>query len=183
MSTGTSENPGRSENPARTANTVLDEVLVANEAFADTFQSGMLPAPPARHLAVVTCMDARILPLGVFGLEPGDAHIIRNAGGRVSDDVVRSLLVSVHVLGVREVAVVHHTECGMARYSDAELQAAVEQATGQPAADIDFQAIDDVEQAMHDDLELIRSSPLFPPDVEVRGYEYDVRTGRLREMR
>jgi carbonic anhydrase len=167
----------------RADNAVLDEVLVANEAYAATFESGMLPAPPARHLAVVTCMDARILPLGVFGLEPGDAHIIRNAGGRVSDDVVRSLLVSVHVLGVREIAVVHHTECGMARYSDTELQAAVEEATGQAAVHIDFQAIGDVEQAMHEDLERIRSSPLFPPYVEVRGYEYDVRTGRLRELR
>jgi carbonic anhydrase len=127
-------------------------------------------------------MDARILPLGVFGLEPGDAHIIRNAGGRVSDDVLRSLLVSTHVLGVRAIAVVHHTECGMARYSDAELRQAVEEATGESAAGIEFQAIDDGDLALEEDLERIRESRLFPSDIEVRGYEYDARTGKLREL-
>ncbi len=160
--------------------TALDEVLAANELYAASFESGMLPAPPARHLAVVTCMDARILPLEVFGLEPGDAHIIRNGGGRVSADALRSLLVSVHVLGVREIAVVHHTECSMARFTDAELQATVGAASGHPADAIEFQAIEDADQAMRDDLDRIRTSRLFPADVDVRGYEYDVRTGRLR---
>jgi carbonic anhydrase len=127
-------------------------------------------------------MDARILPLEVFGLEPGDAHIVRNAGGRVSDDVLRSLLVSTHLLGVREIAVVHHTECGMTTRTDEEMRAVVEEATGASAAGIAFQAITDPDQAMRDDLELVRSSALFPAGVEVRGYEYDVRTGRLRPL-
>jgi carbonic anhydrase len=162
--------------------TVLDEVLRANEAFAASFRSGALPAPPARHLAVVTCMDARIVPLEVFGLEPGDAHVVRNAGGRVSDDVLRSLLVSIHLLGVRAVAVVHHTECGMRGQTDEEMRAAVEQATGASAAGVDFQAVTDAERAMHDDLERLRSSPLVPAEVDVRGYEYDVRTGRLHRL-
>lgn len=175
-----------SDRPARpapdTAPSVLDEVLSANEEYASAFESGMLPAPPARHLAVVTCMDARILPLGVFGLEPGDAHIVRNAGGRVSDDVLRSLLVSTHVLGVRAIAVVHHTECGMSRFSDDELRAIVEGATGESAAGIDFQAIPAGDAALREDVDRIRSSRLFAPGIEVRGYEYDVRTGRLREL-
>jgi carbonic anhydrase len=171
-----------SEQAPTTATSIFDEVLAANDSYAEGFESGMLPAPPARHLAVVTCMDARILPLGVFGLEPGDAHIIRNAGGRVSDDVLRSLLVSTHVLGVRAIAVVHHTECGMARYTDDQLRATVEGATGESAAGIEFQAIHDGDAALVEDLERIRASRLFPPDIEVRGYEYDVRTGRLREL-
>lgn len=161
--------------------TILDEVLAANERYSASFESGMLPAPPARHLAVVTCMDARILPLGVFGLEPGDAHIIRNAGGRVSDDVLRSLLVSIHVLGVRAIAIVHHTECSMARFGEPELRAIVEDATGGSTAGIEFQVIADAEGALREDLERIGASHLVPDGVEVRGYEYDVRTGRLRE--
>jgi carbonic anhydrase len=126
-------------------------------------------------------MDARILPLEVFGLAPGDAHVIRNAGGRVSQDALRSLLVSVHVLGVHSVAVVHHTECGMARFSDAEIRSQVETATGHDAGDVAFLAIEDAETAMAGDVALLRSSPLLA-GVDVRGYEYDVRTGRLRQL-
>lgn len=153
---------------------VFDDVLAANARFAEGFGHGHLPAPPAKHLAVVTCMDARIMPLTVFGLENGDAHIIRNAGGRVTDDTLRSLLVSTHVLEVRSIAVVHHTECGMVRYSNEQLR----QITG---ADIDFAAIADPDADLVGDVERLRAAPLAE-GTEVRGYVYDVRTGRLRQV-
>jgi len=153
---------------------VFDELLAANRAYAEGFGKGDLPAPPARHLAVVACMDARILPLEVFGLAPGDAHVLRNAGGRVTDDVLRSLLVSTHVLGVRAIAVVHHTECGMVRNSDAELR----DATG---TDIEFHAIADPDAALRDDVERVRAAPL-PEGTEVHGLRYDVRTGLLERL-
>ena len=161
---------------------VLDEVLAANAAFAEAFVAGELPAPPARHLAVLTCMDARILPLSVFGLGIGDAHILRNAGGRVTDDALRSLLVSTHVLGVREIAVVHHTYCGMATMTDEEFAATVERATGRSTGDLAFHAIADVEQSLKEDVHRLLSSGLLAPGTDVRGLEYDVRTGRLRQV-
>lgn len=146
---------------------VFDDLLAGNEEFAAGFETGALPAPPARGLAILTCMDARILPLGVFGLRTGDAHILRNAGGRASDDVFRSLAVSTRALGVSAVAVVHHTECGMAKLDD-ELRALVGDA-----------AIDDPDQALADDVERLVTSPMLPKGTEVAGFLYDVRTGRL----
>ena len=160
----------------------LDDLLRANAQYADGFRSGDLPAPPSRHLAVVTCMDARILPLSALGLKIGDAHILRNAGGRVTDDVVRSLLVSSHVLDTRAIAVVHHTECGMINKTDSEIREAVRTGSGRDPGDIDFHAIADPEAALRADVKRIASSGLFPPDVDVRGFIYDVRTGRLREV-
>nr|MDQ3757891.1 carbonic anhydrase [Actinomycetota bacterium] len=108
----------------------FEELLAANHAFAEGFGLGHLAGPPVRALAVLTCMDARILPLQMFGLAPGDAHVVRNAGGRASDDAIRSLLVSTHRLGVRSIAVVHHTECGMAGITDESFADEVEAATG-----------------------------------------------------
>lgn len=162
--------------------TVLDEVLAANAAFAEVFVAGQLPAPPARHLAVLTCMDARIMPLSVFGLKIGDAHILRNAGGRVTDDALRSLLVSAHVLGVREIAVVHHTLCGMTTMTEEEMAAAVEAGSGHRPEGVAFHAITDMELSLKEDVERLTSSLLLPPGTEVRGLEYDVRTGRLRQV-
>ena len=158
------------------------EILGRNRSFADTFEFGGLPAPPAERLAVITCMDARILPLGVFGLEAGHAHIIRNAGGRVTDDVLRSLAVSTHVLGVRYVAVVHHTECGMARADDAELRRVVHEATGADTEGIEFGTISDLRQSVVDDVDLVRRSPLLSDDLLVAGFLYDVRTGLLEPL-
>lgn len=158
---------------------VLDEVAEANARFAEEFGIGDLPAPPSRHLAVVTCMDARILPLGVFGLEAGDAHIIRNAGGRVTDDVLRSVLVSTHLLGVRAVAVVHHTECGMVNNSDADIRAAVERGSGKDPGAFAFHAIADPERDLRADVARLTDSGMLPDGTEVGGYLYDVRTGRL----
>jgi len=154
----------------------FDDLLASNEAFAAEFAAGELPAPPAKHLAVLTCMDARILPLAVFGLEPGDAHIVRNAGGRVTDDALRSLLVSTHILDVRSIAVVHHTECSMARFSQEDLSVQI------GSDGVDFRVIGDPEASLKDDVGQLRSSPWFPPDTDIRGYEYDVRTGRLRQI-
>lgn len=161
---------------------MLDEVLVANAAYAEKFVSGELPAPPARHLAVLTCMDARIMPLSVFGLAIGDAHVLRNAGGRVTDDALRSLLVSTHVLGVREIAVVQHTSCGMTTMTDEEFAATVERASGKSPGDLAFHAIGDMEQSLRDDVARLTGSGLLPTGTEVGGLEYDVRTGRLRQV-
>src|SRR5687768_17021487 len=110
--------------------TAFDDLVHANRAWAGQFRPGEVPAPPAQGLALVTCMDARIVTLDAFGLAAGDAHVIRNAGGRVTDDVLRSLAVSTHLYGVRAVAVVHHTECGMARTSQEQMEALVLDATG-----------------------------------------------------
>ena len=154
----------------------FDDLLASNEAFAAQFAAGELPAPPAKHLAVLTCMDARILPLAVFGLDPGDAHIVRNAGGRVTEDALRSLLVSCHVLEVRSIAVVHHTECAMGRMTQEELAERV------GSDDIDFRVIGDPSASLKEDVGRLQSSRWFPPGTEIRGYEYDVRTGRLRHV-
>lgn len=160
----------------------LDDLLAANAAYAETFVAGDLPAPPSRALAVLTCMDARILPLSAFGLRIGDAHILRNAGGRVTDDALRSLLVSTHALGVRSIAVVHHTLCGMATRTDDEFAAMVEEGSGRSPGDLPFFAIADVEQSLKQDVDRLTTCGLFPPGTEVRGFEYDVRTGRLRQV-
>jgi carbonic anhydrase len=157
---------------------VFDELLESNAAYAEGFDLGHLSSPPARGLAVLTCMDARILPLAAFGLAPGDAHIVRNAGGRASDDAVRSLLVSTHRFGVRNIAVVHHTTCGMAGITDDGFADEVEAATGH-RPDVPALAIGDPDEALRDDVERLRSSPLFPAGTDVAGFMYNVRTGRL----
>jgi carbonic anhydrase len=161
---------------------VLDEVLAANEAFAANFGDGELPAPPGRHLAIVTCMDARIVPLSAFGLKIGDAHVLRNAGGRVTEDVLRSLLVSTHALGVREIAVVHHTECGMAKVTDEQLRDTIERSTGNRPGAIAFHPILDPDADLRADVARLTRSELLPEGTQVRGFEYDVRTGRLRTV-
>lgn len=162
--------------------TVLDEILAANARFAEQFTAGDLPAPPSKQLAVLTCMDARILPLSVFGIKIGDAHILRNAGGRVTDDVLRSLLVSSHVLGVRHIAVVHHTLCGMATATEEQIRAKVEEGSGTSPGDLRFHAISDADADLRADVERLTSSGLFPPGTEIRGYVYDVQTGKLRPV-
>lgn len=158
---------------------VFDDVLAANARYAEGFGLGSLPVPPAKHLAVLCCMDARILPLEVFGLAPGDAHVIRNAGGRASDDALRSLLVSTHKLGVRSIAVVHHTHCGMAGITDDGFRAELRETTGHDPGDLPVLAIVDADQAIKEDVASLAWSPLFPPGTEVAGFVYDVETGRL----
>lgn len=154
----------------------VEELLAANAEYAADFSLGHLDAKADRHVAVVTCMDTRIEPLGMLGLRPGDAKITRNAGGRVTDDVLRSLILAVHMLEVRRVIVVHHTECALAGTTDEELRAA----TGPGSADWWFGAMPDPAQALADDVQRVRDCPLLPPSVTVEGFVYDVRTGRLR---
>src|SRR4051812_25205886 len=159
----------------------IDELLQANAGYAKTFNRGDLATPPRRKLAIVTCMDARILPSRAFGLEEGDAHIIRNAGGRAKD-ALRSLVISQRLLGTREIAVIHHTECGMLTFTNPDLHAKVKKDLGADSSHIDFLPISDLEESIREDVAFLLSSPLIPGDVVVRGFLYDVHTGRLNEV-
>ena len=158
----------------------IDRMLAANEEFAGK-PPGQQPAPPARGVAVVACMDARMDVYRLLGLESGDAHVIRNAGGVVTEDVLRSLAISQHVLGTREVLLVHHTRCGLEGADESAFVTAVEQATGQ-RPEWSMRAFPDVEQDVRESLRLIRECPYLISG-EVRGTVYDVDSGRLREVR
>ncbi|MFN8589961.1 MAG: carbonic anhydrase [Thermomicrobiales bacterium] len=160
---------------------VVDEVLAANEHYAANFTKGHLPMPPGRKFAVVACMDARLDPARVLGLEEGDAHVIRNAGGRAVD-ALRSIAISQRLLGTEEVIVIHHTDCGMLTFDNATLHQKLHDDLGADATHIDFLPFSDLEQSVREDVELIRESPLTPVGLAVRGFIYDVRTGRLQEV-
>jgi carbonic anhydrase len=160
---------------------VSDELLEANSEYVKTFDRGDLPMPPARRLAIVTCMDARIIPSRQLGLEEGDAHVIRNAGGRARD-ALRSLVISQRLLGTNEIAVIHHTDCGMLTFTNRDLHAKVKQDLGADAGDIDFLPFSDVEESVREDVAFLLSSPLIPGTTVIRGFVYDVRTGRLNEV-
>jgi carbonic anhydrase len=159
----------------------IDQLLQANAGYARTFDRGDLAAPPRRKLAILTCMDARILPSRAFGLEEGDAHVIRNAGGR-AQDALRSLVISQRLLGTNEVAVIHHTECGMLTFSNRDLHQKVRQDLGADASHIDFLPFGDLEESVREDIAFLLSSPLISPNVIVRGFIYDVHSGRLNEV-
>ena len=152
-----------------------DELRQANERYASGFSSGDLAAPPRKRLAVVTCMDARLDPAKFLGLQEGDAHVIRNAGGLVTDDALRSLVISHHLLGTQEALVVAHDDCGMLTFRNEDLQERLD-------TDLDFHPFDDLEQSVRDSVRRIAESPLLPDSFGARGYVYDVRTGRLREV-
>ncbi|MDA0364934.1 MAG: carbonic anhydrase [Chloroflexi bacterium] len=158
--------------------TVRDDFLAANLAYAEAFHSGELQVRPARSLAILTCMDSRYTAQGVLGVDLGDAHVIRNAGGRVTDDALRSLVLSAALLGTRQCVLIHHSDCGLLGRSNEELRARVAEVSGVEPA-IDFLPFDDLEQSVRDDLQALRTCPLFPPDYETLGFTYDVRTGRL----
>ena len=159
-----------------------DELLRANAEYAKTFDLGDLPIPPARRLAIVTCMDSRIFPSRAFGLKAGDAHIIRNAGGRARD-ALRSLIISERMFGTNEIAVIHHTDCGLLTLNNEDFKARLKKELGADASGIDFLPFTDVEESVREDIEFLRSSPLIPADVTVRGFVYDVRNGKLKEIR
>ena len=180
---------------------ILDEVLTANANYAKNFGSkGDLPMPPGRQFAILTCMDARLDPAKYAGLAEGDAHVIRNAGGRASDDAIRSLVISYKLLGTREWFVVHHTNCGMETFNDeimrrllaSSLKAASIDSTGwhdtgagpgsTEGAYIDWLTISDQAQSVCADVQRIRSHPLVPAEIPIYGYVYDVKTGRLNEV-
>jgi carbonic anhydrase len=159
---------------------VADEFLQANQQYAAAFDKGSLPMPPRRHVAVVTCMDARLDPAKFLGLQEGDAHVIRNAGGRAAD-AIRSLVISQQLLGTREVVVIHHTDCGMLTFTDDQLRQKLRDDLGAQTTAA-FLPFSDLEQSVRDDVAAIRTSPLLLKDVPVRGFIYDVRTGRLQEV-
>lgn len=161
--------------------TVIEETLHANQQYASGFSKGNLPMPPGRKLAVVVCMDARIDPARALGLEEGDAHVIRNAGGRVSE-ALRSLTISQLLLGTEEVAVIHHTDCGMLTFTDDSLRKDVRAKLNADADHVAFLPFSDVEQSVKDDLVQYRQSTIVRQDIPVRGFVYDVKTGRLTEV-
>ena len=160
---------------------VIDEIVQHNEAYAEQFDQGGLPIPPARKLAVVTCMDARLSPSLMLGLEQGDAHVIRNAGGVVTDDEIRSLAISQRLLGTEELMVIHHTDCGMLTFGDDEFRRQIQEETGikpQWAAE----AFSDLDEDVRQSVARIVTSPFIPRRDAVRGFVYEVETGRLREV-
>jgi carbonic anhydrase len=160
----------------------LTSVLEANHRFANTFDKGDLEIPPARSIAVLTCIDARIDPAKALGLEIGDAHVIRNAGGRATDDAVRSLLISSWLLGTREFLVIHHTDCGMEKFTDDAMAEIIAERSGEDVSDVGFLTFRDLDQSVWDDVQRIRSLSQIPADATVSGHVYDVRTGTLREV-
>ncbi|HEY8283997.1 MAG TPA: carbonic anhydrase [Chloroflexota bacterium] len=159
---------------------VTNELLQANEQYARHFTKGDLPAPPSRQIAVVACMDARLDPARILGLEEGDAHVIRNAGGR-ADDAIRSLVISQQLLGTREIVVIHHTDCGMLTFTDDQLRRKVREELGADT-DMPFLSFSDLEQSVRDDVRALRASPLLLKNIPIRGFIYDVKTGRLSEV-
>lgn len=158
------------------------KMLEANAAYVDGFNQGNKPMPPARSVAAVVCMDARIHPSEMLGLDLGDAHVIRNAGGRVSDDAIRSLIISSTLLGTKEFIVVHHTDCGMQTFSNDDLRGILAERRGSDAGDIDFLPFGDLDQSVRDDIATIRSSEHIDQSISVRGFVYDVDTGALNEV-
>lgn len=159
--------------------TAAQEFLKANGTYAATFQKGDLPMPPARHVAVLTCMDARLHPARFLGLQEGDAHIIRNAGGRASEDAVRSLIISEQLLGTTEIVVIHHTDCGMLTFSNEDLRSRLQREFKADASSIDFLPFSDLEQSVRDDIATIKASPFIPGNITISGFIYDVKSGRL----
>jgi carbonic anhydrase len=156
-----------------------DEILSANAAYAREFTLGDFPARPVRRFAVVTCMDARLDPVAFLGLEPGDAHVLRNAGGVVTDDVLRSLAVSHGLLGTQEAFVIAHTNCGMQRFTNDEIRARLAADLGIDASGVDFLAFRDLEERVRESVGRIRESALLPETYGASGFVYDTRTGRI----
>ncbi len=180
---------------------ILDEVLAANATYASSFgDKGALTSPPARHIAILTCMDARLDPAKFAGLAEGDAHVIRNSGGRASDDALRSLVISYKLLGTREWFVVHHTDCGMEHFTDEIMRGLLHSSLKPASVDasgwhdsgegpgstegdyIDWLTIKDQAQSVASDVQRIRQHPLVPRDITVYGYIYDVKSGKLVEV-
>lgn len=161
---------------------VTDELLEANEAHAAAEGGVGRKAPPSRHVLVLTCMDARLDPARFLGLSTGDAHVLRNAGARVTQDVLRSLTLSQHALGTREVVVIHHTDCGLLTDDTEAYRSRIADAVAADLGDLDLLAFSDEEGSVRDDVDAIRAWPLLHPDTTVRGFLFDVDTSRLREV-
>jgi carbonic anhydrase len=160
--------------------TATDELLANNAAYAATF-GGLLPLPPSRHVAVVACMDARLNVYGILGLREGDAHVIRNAGGVVTDDEIRSLTISQRLLGTQEIILIHHTECGMLTFTDDDFKASIQKDTG-IKPEWAAEAFPDLDEDVRQSINRIKASPFIPHKESVRGFVFDVATGKLREV-
>ncbi|MGZ8634824.1 MAG: beta-class carbonic anhydrase [Solirubrobacteraceae bacterium] len=159
----------------------IDDLLRNAENYAASFEKGDLPLPPARKLAVLACMDARLNPYSLLGLQEGDAHIIRNAGGVVTDDEIRSLAISQRLLGTEEILLIHHTDCGMQTFTDDAFKRAVQDDVG-IKPEWAAEAFDDLDEDVRQSIARIKASPFIPRKDSVRGFVYEVETGRLREV-
>jgi carbonic anhydrase len=160
--------------------TTTDELLANNDRYAESF-GAMLPMPPAKHLAVVACMDARLNVYAILGLKEGEAHVIRNAGGVITDDEIRSLAISQRLLGTREIILIHHTDCGMLTFTDDAFKASVQQETGiKPEWAVE--AFTDLDDDVRQSIARIKANPFIPHKDSIRGFVFDVATGKLREV-
>jgi carbonic anhydrase len=160
---------------------VTDQLIENNRTYADGFTKGELPLPPARKVAVLACMDARLDPARALGLEEGDAHVIRNAGGVITDDEIRSLAISQRLLGTEEIILIHHTDCGMLTFTDDDFKASIQQDVGiKPAWAAE--AFSDLDEDVRQSIARIKASPFVPKRDRVRGFVIDVKTGELREV-
>ena len=160
---------------------VTDDLLRNNEAYADGFRKGDLPLPPAKKIAVLACMDARIIVSRILGLEEGEAHVIRNAGGVVTDDEIRSLAISQRLLGTTEIVLIHHTDCGMLTFTDDEFKASIQEETG-IKPEWAAESFSDLDADVRQSIARIKASPFIPRKDAVRGFIYDVSTGVLDEV-
>ncbi|MDX1403582.1 MAG: carbonic anhydrase [Woeseiaceae bacterium] len=159
----------------------IDDFLTHNESYVRGFAKGDKPLPPAKSTAVVACMDARIETGRLLGIEEGDAHVIRNAGGVVTDDVIRSLAISQRLLGTREIMLIHHTDCGMVTFRDDEVKAEIQAETGLRPS-FALEAFPDAEDDVRQSIARIKASPFVPNKDNIRGFVYDVESGRLNEV-
>jgi carbonic anhydrase len=158
-----------------------DELVANNEAYASTFDKGDLAIPPAKKVAVIACMDARLNVHRVLGIEEGDAHVIQNAGGVVTDDEIRSLAISQRLLGTEEIILIHHTDCGMLKFTDDQFKESIQRETG-IKPEWAAEAFSDLDSDVRQSIARIKASPFIPHKHSIRGFVYDVRTGRVREV-
>ena len=158
-----------------------DDLLENAKAYEAAFDKGDLPLPPARKVAIVACMDARLNPYGLLGLQEGDAHVIRNAGGVITDDEIRSLSISQRLLGTEEIVLIHHTDCGMLTFTDDEFKKSIQDEVG-IKPEWAAEAFSDLEEDVKQSLARVNASPFIPNKSSVRGFVYEVETGRLREV-
>jgi carbonic anhydrase len=160
---------------------ITDDLLENARTYAESFDKGELPLPPGRKVAVLACMDARLNPYGLLGLQEGDAHVIRNAGGVVTDDEIRSLAISQRLLGTEEIILIHHTDCGMLTFTDDDFKRQVQDDTG-IKPEWAAEAFSDLDEDVRQSVARIKSSPFIPRKDSVRGFVYDVHSGELREV-
>jgi carbonic anhydrase len=162
---------------------IIDDSLKANRDYSDSFKQGSLPMPPGRKLAILACMDARMTIEPMLGLKTGDAHIIRNAGGIATEDAIRSLIISHYMLGTQEFMIINHTDCGMLTFKDNDLKSRLKQETHVTAASPEaFHSFSDSKENVREQIQKIKSHPWIPKGIPVRGFIYDVKTGKLNEV-